>query len=167
MFTRDGQDQSIIGYTTATGAAGYTGNRGVYTALVANYNMGAATVYGGYQLNQGYNGNGIMAQDMKTTNVGATYVMGVNTFMANYARLGSNAGATSGQSANLLGLGYEYALSKTVALTARYERTADFTSSVNGAAAGALAANTALGYAAGTAGSADRTRMGVGLRVGF
>ena len=169
MFTRDGQDQSIIGYANAAGAATYAGNRGVYTGLAANYNMGAATVYAGYQINQGYNNssNSLLVQDTKTINVAVTYVMGVNTLMANYARLNSNAGTSAGQSANLLGLGYEYALSKTAALTARYERTADFASSVNGTAAGALAANTALGYAAGTAGSADRTRMGVGLRVNF
>jgi len=91
--------------------------------------------------------------------VGVSYVTGVNTWMAAYQRA-SSALATATSAASLLGLGYEYALSKTTALTARYERIGD------GSGAGALTNFTGTPFAA-VGAATDRTRMGVGLRVGF
>jgi predicted porin len=153
VVTRDVQDATGVNSPAAgTGAAG-PGNRGTFTGIGANYNLGAATVYGGWQNNKAQNGASATVTDRSATILGVKYGMGVNTFMAaTHRAVNSLAGGTS---ANLLALGYEYALSKTAAVTARYERIAD--------TAGFAAVT---GYAA-TAGNTDRSRMGVGLRVGF
>ena len=154
ILTRDTQDQTGVNTVSGKGVVA-AGNRGTYTALAANYNMGAVTVYGGYQTNVSTNAAGAEQENRKTFNIAAQYVMGVNTFMANIARGTNNFGATPAPAPNLVGMGYEYALSKTAALTARYER-------VSGDQAGWILTSGLTG-----ATNNDRTRMGVGLRVGF
>ncbi len=152
VATRDVEDAT--GVNTATTGTGATtaGNRNTFTALAGNYNFGAATVMAGWQANRAVATTGVVATDRTTTTLAVNYVMGVNTFMGAIQRANNS---LLGTSSSLLGLGYEYALSKTTALTARYERIGD----------GAGFATT-TGYAT-TAGNQDRTRMGVGLRVGF
>ncbi len=157
VLTRDVEDATNVNGTTAGTGAAAAGNRNTYTALAGNYNFGAATVFAGWQQQRAVSVAGAIASDRGTTSLGVKYDMGVNTFMASVQRANVNvaaAGQVAGQSSSLLGLGYEYALSKTTALTARYERIGD---------TAGVAATT--GYTAGT--TPDRTRMGVGLRVGF
>lgn len=157
VLTRDIQDQTTVNsVSTATGIT-TAGNRGTFTALAANYNMGAATFYGGYQTNFATNGAGADAVNRKTLNVAVKYDVGVNSFMANMARGTNSFGATPASAPSMFGLGYEYALSKTAAITARYER-------VSGDNAG-WTLTTGLNTALIT--NTDRTRMGVGLRVSF
>jgi len=152
VATRDVEDAT--GVNTATTGTGATtaGNRNTFTGVAGNYNFGAATVSAGWQANRAVATTGVVATDRTTTSLGVNYVMGVNTFMGAIQRANNS---LLGTSSSLLGLGYEYALSKTAALTARYERIAD----------GAGFATT-TGYQT-TVGNQDRTRFGVGMRVGF
>jgi len=133
------------------------GNRGAFTAVAGNYNLGASTMYASMQGQKATNAAGVVQTDRSTITFAAQYVMGVNTFMGSVQRatVNTNGGASVGTTASLLGLGYEYALSKTAAVVARYERIGNDTSGIVSTA----------GYAAAT--TTDRTRMGVGLRVGF
>ncbi len=136
------------------------GNKATATFLVANYTIGAATLYAGWQGSKSQNNLNAGQRDTTGMNIAAKYVMGTNTFMANIGRVGGYVGAANlgtSNSASLVGLGYEYALSKTAAITARYERVGDNA---------ALGVATTTGYTT-VAGNNDRTRMGVGLRVGF
>jgi len=161
ILVRASSDSSNVATVTAgTGVVAIpvaTAGKGIFTALAANYNMGAWTVYGGYQLNKLSPFIGANLIDRQTVTAAAKYVAGVHTMMGSYQRASNNlvfaAPLTAGS--GLLGLGYEYALSKTAALTARYERIND-------------TANLAVitGFTA-VSGATDRTRMGVGLRVGF
>jgi len=144
------------------------GNRVTANALSANYTMGAVTLYAGWQNAKSVNSASAGQRDTNGVNIAVKYVMGTNTFLANMGRVSGYigntgaAGTTGGgvgtnNGASLVGLGYEYALSKTAAITARYERVADTAS---------LGAAAVTGYTA-VAGNNDRTRMGVGIRVGF
>jgi len=161
IFTRISQDASnIAAVTSGSGAVAIpaTAGKGQYTGLAANYNMGAATVYGGYQLNKAAPFGGANVLDRQTVTVAVQYVAGVHTFAGAYQRASTNlaiAAPATTTGSSLIGLGYEYALSKTTALTARYERIGD------GANLATIAPFTAVN------GAVDRTRMGVGLRVGF
>jgi len=152
VITRDVEDATNVNTTTNGTGALTAGNRNTYTGLAANYNLGAATVYAGWQVNKAATSLGAIATDRTNVTFGARYDMGVNSFMGAVQRTTNSLAATS---SSLFALGYEYALSKTAAVTARYERIAD------GAGVAAV-----TGYAS-TAGNNDRTRMGVGLRVGF
>jgi predicted porin len=152
VATRDVQDATGVNSTTTGTGAAAVGNRNTFTALAGNYNFGAATIYAGWQANRAVSTTSAVITDRTTTTLAAQYVMGVNTFMGSVQRANNSLAATT---SSLLGLGYEYALSKTAALTARYERIAD--------QAGFA---TTTGYNT-VAGNNDRTRMGVGLRVGF
>jgi len=154
------------------------GLKGSYTALTGNYNMGALTVYAGLQnsKNDSLAGN---VNKRAQWNLAAQYDMGANRFMANYASVKNNdngfalgntaaglaqlgtaytTGGTDGTKSTNFALGYEYALSKTTSFVARYE-------SIKDAANLANVASAANGYLAPT--SQTRTRMGVGLRMGF
>jgi predicted porin len=154
------EDALNVGNAAAGTGVVTNGNKATATFLTGNYNLGAATVYAGYQNSKSNNGLGVGQRDTKGMNLAVKYVMGTNTFLANVGRVSGYIGAANvgtSNTASLLGLGYEYALSKTTAVTARYERVGD---------------NAALGVAATTgytvvAGNNDRTRMGVGLRVAF
>jgi predicted porin len=153
ILTRDVQDATgVNGITAGTGVV-TAGSRGTFTALAANYKLGAATVYGGWQNNKAQNGASATVMDRSTTTLAVRYDMGVNSFMASTQRAVNSLGG--GTNSSLFALGYEYALSKTAAVTARYERIGDTAGFASVA-----------GYAA-TAGNNDRSRMGVGLRVGF
>ncbi len=161
IFTRISQDASNIAAVTAgTGAVAIpaTAGKGQFTGLAANYNMGAATVYGGYQLNKAAPFGGANVIDRQTVTVALSYVAGVHTMAGSYQRASNNlaiAAPATTTGSSLIGLGYEYALSKTTALTARYERIGDGANLV------------AITPFAAQNGATDRTRMGVGLRVGF
>jgi predicted porin len=152
VATRDIQDATFV--NTATAGTGVTalGNRNTYTALAGNYNFGAATVYAGWQNGKSVSAAGAPVNDQTTVTLAAQYVMGVNTFMGSTQRANKS---LAGTNSNLFAVGYEYALSKTAAVVARYERIQDVAGFVS-----------TTGYAT-TAGNNDRTRMGVGLRVGF
>jgi len=132
------------------------GSVGTYTALVGNYNLGATTLYAGYQANEVTNSALGLDGKVNAFNFGAKYVMGANSFMANFAKASESNGGTA--SIKTLGLGYEYALSKNTAIVARYEKISD----------GIGLAASALDLVTPAAGSnTDRTRMGAGVRVGF
>jgi len=161
ILVRASSDSSNVATVTAgTGVVAIpvaTAGKGIFTALAANYNMGAWTVYGGYQLNKLSPFIGANLIDRQTVTAAAKYVAGVHTMMGSYQRASNNlvfaAPLTAGS--GLLGLGYEYALSKTAALTARYERINDT------ANLAVITVFTAVN------GATDPTRMGVGLRVAF
>ena len=158
VFARTTED--ALNVKTASTTTFTNGNKVTGNALSANYTFGAATVYAGWQGAKSQNNLNAGQRDTTGMNIAAKYAMGTNTFMANIGRVGGYIGAANlgtSNSASLVGLGYEYALSKTAAITARYERVGD---------------NATLGAAAVTGytqvpGNNDRTRMGVGLRVGF
>jgi predicted porin len=126
------------------------------TNIVANYTFGAFTVYGAMQ---GSNVTSAVAttSDRSALTFGGKYVMGANTFMLTSGRVSENleGHANKGKSSKNLGLGYEYALSKTTSMTARYQRMSDDLGFV---------ATAPLG---GTQSGNDVSRMGVGLRVAF
>ena len=142
-----------------TAAAGTAGTKGVLNMLAVNYNLGALTLMGGYQGQTSTNTAAVQTRNTTQFNVAATYTMGANMFMAQYARLSgftSAANANNVTAAPLLGLGYEYALSKNTAIVARYERISnDLT----------LGVSTVAGINNGTGDT--RTRLGAGLRMGF
>ena len=152
ILTRDVEDATGVNGTTAGTGAAAAGARGTFTSLAGNYKFGAATVFAGWQGNRSVSTVGAVTADRTTTLLGGRYDMGVNSFLGSVQRANNSLTATS---SSLLGLGYEYALSKTTSLTARYERIADGAAMV-----------VTTGYAT-TAGNQDRTRMGVGLRMGF
>lgn len=128
--------------------------------IVANYTFGAFTVYG---MMQGSKVSSATAatSDRSALNFGGKYVMGANTFMLTTGRVSENleGHANKGKSSKNLGLGYEYALSKTTALTARYQRMSDELGYQVTTAGGGLLTGTQTGN--------DVSRMGVGLRVAF
>jgi len=162
VFSRTTEDALNVQSATTGGAALTNGNKVIGNALAANYTFGAATVYAGWQNAKAVNNLNVGQRDTSGVNLAAKYVMGTNTFMVNFGRISGHTTAASivantSNSASLVGLGYEYALSKTAALTARYERVAD-NATLNAAAV--------TGYTA-VAGNTDRSRMGVGLRVSF
>ena len=152
VATRDVEDATGVNTAAAGTGAATAGNRNTFTGLAGTYTFGAATVFAGWQANRAVTTAGAVATDRTTTSLGANYVMGVNTILGSVQRANNS---LLGTTSSLLGLGYEYALSKTTALTARYERIADQAGFASVA-----------GYAS-TTGINDRTRMGVGLRVGF
>jgi len=152
VATRDIQDATFVNTITAGTGAAALGSRSTYTALAGNYNMGATTVYGGWQNGQSVSAAGLQTVNQTTVTLAAQYVMGVNTFMGSTQRASKS---LAGTNSNLFALGYEYALSKTTAVVARYERIQDVAGFVS-----------TTGYAT-TAGNNDRTRFGLGLRVGF
>lgn len=160
VLARTTEDALNVQSATAGTGALTNGNKVTGTALSANYTFGAATVYAGWQGAKSQNNLNVGQRDTTGMNLAAKYVMGANTFMVNLGRVGGYIGAVNigtSNSASLTGLGYEYALSKTAAVTARYERVSD--NATLGAAA-------VTGYTA-VAGNTDRSRMGVGLRVSF
>jgi len=126
--------------------------------LAVNYALDSSlTLFAGYQgINQ--TGNSIAGLSLNAPvesrymNFGAKYVTGVHTFAANYGRFTllrqNGLAVNSDNAASILGLGYEYALSKTVALTARVESAKDEVGlyRVTGATAGQTGVSTtALG----------------------
>jgi len=131
------------------------GNKGTFTALTGNYNMGALTVYAGMQNNKVDNAAAVTTAQRSQWNLAGQYDMGANRFMANYGAAKDKI-ATTNNTSKVFALGYEYALSKTTSAVARYESIKDdagFAGLPNGLAA--------------VAGNTTRTRMGVGLRMGF
>jgi predicted porin len=159
-FSRTTEDALNVKSAAAGTGVITNGNKATGNALAVNYTIGAATLYAGWQSAKSQNNLNVGQRDTTGMNVAAKYVMGTNTFMANIGRVGGYIGAANFGTANgasLVGLGYEYALSKTTAVTARYERVSD--NATLGAAA-------VTGYTA-VAGNNDRTRMGVGLRMSF
>ncbi len=151
-----------ITYTTT--AAGTT--KATLNTLGANYTMGAVTVYA---LNQTSKTDAATpAYDVKLTMLSAAYQMGVHRFM-----VGTGTASDSGSSNNATGngkgldtkitsLGYDYALSKTVALYARHENINDKGSVVP--AIGASGANT---FTTAETRNGNRTTTAIGLRVNF
>jgi len=126
-FSRLTDDATNIAATAKTPS-----RKAITNNVAANYALDSSlTLFAGYQgINQTAD-RGIVEQPVETRymNFGAKYVTGVHTFAANYGRFSllKVAGVTknTNNSASILGLGYEYALSKTVALTARVESAKD------------------------------------------
>jgi predicted porin len=134
------------------------GLKGVNNNLAVNYAVSPAlTLFAGYQGLTQSASNGAVAKQTSFVNLAAKYVMGANMFAANLGRLSltTNAYAAASASSTLLALGYEYGLSKTTALTARYENIKDD--------AGVVSQPTGIAAATGT----SRTRLGVGIRTAF
>jgi len=98
--------------------------------IAANYALNTAiTLYAGYQGITTSTRTGAAATETRYMNFGAKYVTGVHTISGNYGRYnwlkdGGNAVNTN-NAASIFGVGYEYALSKTVAATARFESIKD------------------------------------------
>ncbi len=132
-----------------------TSNAGNLSKLLTagvNYNMGATTLYGGLQQSKTSSAAGVETGKLSQYNFAAKYVTGVNTFMAQYAKVSNK--LADGKSTTI-GLGYNYALSKSADIVARYERITDEI----GLTATAAPFN-------GTDGN-TRTRLGAGLQVRF
>jgi len=143
-------------FVTATNdATSYAGNKGSYSALTGNYNMGALTVYAGLQNLKLNNTAGANLWGTNTFNIAAQYDMGANRFMANYAKVTDKSTVASSSKTGMLSLGYEYALSKTTSAVARYESIKDDLGV------------TSIPTFATAATSTSRNRMGVGLRMAF
>jgi predicted porin len=146
--------------TANTSAAG-AGTMGTMNMFGARYNFGATTVYSGYQSIVKTDVTGVQQRNTRDMNIGATYELGMSKFMAQYNRLtGQMSAATLNTSggASAFSLGYEYALSKTAALVARYSR---FNDDNNNQYYVASQVGTA------SAGNNVTTKMGAGLRVQF
>jgi predicted porin len=143
-----------------TGAAGFT-KRNLNT-LGANYTMGATTAYFHNQTFKSETSAGVTAAETAFTAVGAKYVTGSHTFMAQagsykFKATNSTTQATIdlvGKTSKLMAVGYDYNLSKTSAVYARYESIKDD--------AGAI---TKVPTIDGT--DTQRTRTALGLRVAF
>ncbi|MFN7713559.1 MAG: porin [Curvibacter sp.] len=86
--------------------------------------VAAYTVMPGLRLGLGYHtskvdNSGTIAVDTQTTRIGGTYTVGKIDFLGHYARL--NDKLTANADRRVIGLGVDYNLSRTVALTARYQ----------------------------------------------
>jgi len=132
------------------GAAATAGSvKSTINSFAGNYAMGDLTLYAGYQTVK--DDKSVSAVDTKAYVLGAKYVVGANTFSATSGELTNDVTA---KKSKFYGLGYDYALSKTTALYARYESLKDD--------GGTVAAVTGF-----TETNTTRTRSALGLRVAF
>jgi hypothetical protein len=106
------------------------------------------------------NGN---QSDRSATLLSAQYTTGANTFFVTSGSVKENAANNqyTGNTTKFTGLGYNYALSKTTALVARYESLDDQARILP------LTATTAYSSLQGTDSSTKRTRSMLGLHMAF
>jgi predicted porin len=138
--------------TTDTTLTCSIGNLATLTTLGANYNLGAVTVYGGLQYTKATDPTSVLKADQNSINLAAKYAFGVNTVLASYGR--QNDSIKSLSTTNF-GLGYEYALSKTTSLVARFQRYNDNAGIFSTTGLATVTGNTTV------------TRMGMGFRTAF
>jgi predicted porin len=134
----------------------FDGTLGSYTTELdtfgANYTMGNWKFF---VLNQKRTkSDNTLNRNITTASV--AYTMGANRFNVQFGEGKDTGSLGNGQNSTLTSLGYDYDLSKTTSLYARYENTKD-----NG---GWVANATTLAAAAG---NNTRTRTALGLRIGF
>jgi len=127
-------------------------------SLGANYAMGPLKVFLFNQTNKnsGAGATGTAAIDTKYTTVSATYAMGATTLMLQTGTLKANAGANTGKSSKITGLGLDYALSKRTNAYLRSE-------SINDEAGVISGATQMAGFSA-TGTDTKRTRTALGVR---
>jgi predicted porin len=110
-------------------------------------------------------------KDRKATFVGASYIMGANQFVLEYATMkedgtgnASVLGGTAapGNSATMIGLGYNYMLSKMTRFYVRYENIQDDTKTLY-----PFAGTTASLLSNTTSTDTNRTRQALGIRMDF
>jgi predicted porin len=157
--TQDSKDvatSTVAAYATGTTATTWTNTAGTtdnkLNTFGANYTIGATTAYFLNQTNKKSDGT----NDRSATSFSVKHVMGVHTIMATVGDLKAKSGTNNGKNSKVVGLGYDYALSKTSSLYARYESIKDD--------AVVLTQPTQL---TAVTGNNDRTRTAIGLRVGF
>jgi predicted porin len=154
------QKTDAVDIAGLTGAAGFT-KRNLNT-LGVNYTMGAVTGYLHNQTFKAETSAGVTAAETSFTALGAKYVTGSHTFMAQtgsykFKATNSTTAATIalvGKDSKLTAVGYDYNLSKTSAVYARYESIND--------EAGAITKVPTIDGA-----DTKRTRTALGLRVAF
>ena len=153
----DGKDVKDVTGTAGTAAKSYTKND-----LAANYTMGAATGFFGYQTMK----NDDSTVDVKTTRYGVKYaVNSVLTLSAGYNTAKVNAGTNAGKKTTVSGIGADYALSKTTALYFRAENVSD-EGKLRASTQSDATAVTGAGFA-GAPSDQKVTRTMVGLRTTF
>jgi predicted porin len=94
--------------------------------------------------------------DRSATSFSVKHVMGAHSFIATTGSLKAKSGTYNGKKTTSMGLGYDYALSKTSNLYVRHESIKDD--------AVVLTQPTQL---TAVTGNNDRTRTAIGLKVGF
>ncbi len=155
------QVTNAIDVAGVTGAAGET--KRTLQTISANYTMGALTGFATMQNFDAKTSAGVLANDTSYWALGARYVSGAHTLMAQtgeYKFKGTNSTTASvlalvGQKSDIFGLGYDYAMSKRTALYARHEMIDD--------KAGAITKVATLDVNA----TGKRTRTALGIRHTF
>ena len=149
VVTPGAASYTVIGTTaTLVTAAGTTLTQVVnLNTLSANYSLGNLTLGATSQTTK----SNTLSINSKGNLVSAKYVMGANTFGA---VVGTATNNLNGLSSKFTGAGYDYALSKTTNLYARYERLAD----------NAVTVAAVTGF---TESSTTRSRTAFGLRQQF
>ena len=158
--------KDILG--TAQSAKQYTTN-----SFGGNYNIGATTIYGGYQTTKNDTGS----KDNRTMRYGVKYALnGQTNLMAAYTSLYDNASSstTYGQRSTTIGAGADYALSKLTNLYFRYEGVTDNTEKLtsteyngqNVTGTNTAATTTAPGFSS-TSLDNIRRRTAIGVRMLF
>ncbi len=152
---------SISSLTQDSQQVGATALQNKINTIGANYTVGAAKLF---ILNQthktsGTGSTGTAAIDTNLTSVSGTYKMGQTTLLAQVGSLKADAGANTGKSSSITGLGVDYALSKMTNAYIRYESIKDDAGVVTGASQ--MAGYTAVGD------NVTRTRTALGVKVAF
>jgi len=161
-ITEDGTNRNTAATVSAVPVV--AGQKGTVNNIAVNYALDPSiTLYAGYQSASSVNQSSVAQDENRFMNFGAKYVTGVHTFLGNYGRfnvskLGGSTNLDGKASSSILGLGYEYALSRTVALTVRHESINDDSNRI--ATTATLAGDVNLG-------KTGVTRTGVGLRMSF
>jgi len=152
IFASTRQDATGVSVTTATATADSTVATATTQTLGANYAFGDFKVFFLNQTAKNSLVAGGKSLDRSVTTVSGQYTMGANRFNV---QLGKANNKINNLSDNVFSLGYDYDLSKTTSIYARYESINDKASIVP--------ANPTVAEAAGTA----RKRSALGLRIGF
>jgi len=165
--TEDATNAFGAAASLSTVTAGSAGTVGTMNVLGARYQLSPVLlIQAGYQGISNVDTGGTTQRNTKDFTFGGTYKVGANMFMAQYNRITgpmSNAInlAGTGGNASAISLGYEYALSKTTAIVARYSKLND--DAVNKYY---LPVGGSMPVAS-VAGNNSVSKFGAGLRVGF
>ena len=136
-----------------------TGINDTQRDLGVSYNLSdALSVQAGTQTTAINSATTTAPYTVSTKSVGSVYTVGQNKFAATFTSLGNNLAGKS--NASELGLGYDYLLSKTTKLYARYAHLNDNTAASFTADAGTSLANT-------TTGIRTYTKSAFGINMAF
>jgi predicted porin len=161
-------NNSVAGTAGANGAAVLNGFKSTQNSVAAKYELG-----GGFTLSGGYQATvwkeivaGAGDQANRKAYIGSlTYVTGPHTVFGTYGASKESAANNSfnGGTSKMVGLGYNYALSKNTYIYARHEQLDDQAGTIASSWAGAAPTVSLLGMDA----SQKRVRQQVGLAMNF